>query len=57
MFFCCDHFSEFIVTLYDLEAAVADRRHVELVKMYEDNVKHLSRLTGTECEGDKEPEK
>jgi hypothetical protein len=30
---------------------------VELVKMYEDNVKHLSRLTGTECEGDKEPEK
>jgi hypothetical protein len=56
--FCCRHFDGLIIALYDLNEAVSERRHTDLVEIYEENMKRTSRLTDVLCQVDKpKPEK
>lgn len=52
-YFCCEHFSLLVREIFDLDEAVdisrAERRHTELVKLYENKTQRLSRLLDKMC--------
>lgn len=46
---CCEHFSRLVEGIYDLQKAVSERRHQDLVKHFEESSKHNSRIQGLMC--------
>jgi hypothetical protein len=52
--FCCPHFDDLVMALYDLQGAVSENRHEALVQLYEQNSKHLSRMADLHCPEKKE---
>jgi hypothetical protein len=43
-YFCCRHFDKFIAAVFEINMAVAESRHADLVRMLEESTKRYSRL-------------
>lgn len=54
--YCCAHFSVLVQGIFDLQEAVRNRRHEDLVKLFEDNARHSSKLLGMMCRDEKKTE-
>lgn len=48
--FCCHHFDLLVMALYDLQEAVAGRRHSDLVRIYEEHMSEAANLLGIMCD-------
>jgi hypothetical protein len=47
---CCSHFDELVTAMFDLQSAVRDRRHEDLIKIFEEGTKRSSLAEGSTCE-------
>jgi len=44
LYYCCAHFSELVIAIYDANEALKQKRHEELVAFVEENTETLRRI-------------
>jgi hypothetical protein len=53
--FCCDHFDEFIVAMFDLNRGLSTQAHRDFVSLFDERTKSHSRLSEGNCSADDRP--
>jgi len=54
--FCCNHFDQFVATLFETKGGIDERRHIEIVEEYNRRTGRTSVIPGADCESEKKRE-